>query len=211
MVFIKGRPIGLDLDDFLCVRGVRPDSQGYTNSVRPFEAITELNGQPLGSVPELRQAMGRIPNGAEMQVTLTAPYTKALTRGVPFGLSLTETMVVQSIQPQSQGQMRGVLANSRLVAVDGVGVTFAELPGALGPKPSGSEIDFTFVPPPFEAPNAEPVAIQANAVGTQQSAHAASAYNQAPAPLAQPARWSSSSQPAAPPPPPQRPSVPVRR
>ena len=42
VVFIKGRPIGLDLDDFLCVRGVRPDSQGYTNSVRPFEAITEL-------------------------------------------------------------------------------------------------------------------------------------------------------------------------
>ena len=42
VVFIKGRPIGLDLDNFLCVRGVRPDSQGYTNSVRPFEAITEL-------------------------------------------------------------------------------------------------------------------------------------------------------------------------
>jgi hypothetical protein len=25
--FVKGRPIGLDLDDFLCVRSVHPDSQ----------------------------------------------------------------------------------------------------------------------------------------------------------------------------------------
>lgn len=33
--FVKGRPIGLDLDDFLCVRSVHPDSQVYSEK-SPF-------------------------------------------------------------------------------------------------------------------------------------------------------------------------------
>jgi len=164
VTFIKGRPIGLDLDDFLCVRSVHSNSQGYSNNIKRFEAICEVNGQAVSTVPDLRTAMGRIPNNAEMMITLVSPYVKPLTKGQPFGLSLTEGMVVQSIAAGSQAATRGVIVNSRLVAVDDVSVNFSELAAALGGKPAGQDIDFTFVPPldfdlaPAAVPAATPVA-----------------------------------------------------
>ena len=49
-----------------------------------------------------------------LKVTLVPAYTKRLIKGQPFGLSLTESMVVQSVNAGSQGATQGVLPNSRL-------------------------------------------------------------------------------------------------
>ena len=53
-----------------------------------------------------------------MLLTFLAPMAHTLEKGVPFGLSLTEGMVVQGIAPHSQAADRGVLLGSRLVAID---------------------------------------------------------------------------------------------
>ena len=116
--FIKGRPIGLDLDDHLCVRSMHPHSQGANQGIARFETIVEINTSPVKSVAELRANMSRIPNNRAMLLTFLAPMAHTLEKGVPFGLSLTEGMVVQGIAPHSQAADRGVLLGSRLVAID---------------------------------------------------------------------------------------------
>ena len=185
--FVKGRPIGLDLDDFLCVRSVHLDSQGHANHIARFEAITQINGSPVLSVPELRQAMSRIPNAAQMSMTLVPPYVKVLRKGIPFGMSLTANMLVQAVLPGTQAAAKGILVRSRLVAVDDVSVTFSELAAALGPKAGGADIDFTFVPPVGPS-------------SSSSSAPPSSSY----APAASPSSSSSSHQP---PPPPSQPTT----
>jgi hypothetical protein len=73
-------------------------------------------------------------------MTIVSPYIRHLTKGQPFGLSLTESMIVQSIASTSQAVTRGVKVNSRLVAVDNQSVTFSELAGVLGSKPNGQGV-----------------------------------------------------------------------
>jgi hypothetical protein len=75
-----------------------------------------------------------------MTMTIVSPYIRHLTKGQPFGLSLTESMIVQSIASTSQAVTRGVKVNSRLVAVDNQSVTFSELAGVLGSKPNGQGV-----------------------------------------------------------------------
>jgi hypothetical protein len=116
--FIKGRPIGLDLDDHLCVRSMHSHSQGANQGIARFETIVEINSSPVKSVAELRANMSRIPNNRTMLLTFLAPMVHTLEKGVPFGLSLTEGMIVQGVAPDSQAADRGVLLGSRLVAID---------------------------------------------------------------------------------------------
>jgi hypothetical protein len=201
VTFIKGRPIGLDLDDLLCVRSVHEDSQGFTNRINRFETIVELNGESVSSVSELRQAMGRIPNQAVMEMAFSSPYVRPLTKGIPFGLSLTDAMVVQAIAPGTQAVAKGVLLNSRLVAVNDQSVTFPELAGALGAVPAGADIDFTFVPPSMIDSGRAP--------SQQQQRQQYPAGGQRPSMTAQPSQALARASPAGPPPPPAR--APMRR
>ena len=100
--FIKGRPLGLDIDDNLCVRAVHPDSQGEAKGIGPFWSITELNGKPIASALELRQGMSHFSKMAEMTMTLLLPYNVTLLKGPSMGLSFTDALLVHSIAPDSQ-------------------------------------------------------------------------------------------------------------
>ena len=116
--FVKGRPIGLDLDDHLCVRGTHSNSQGFEKGIKTFETIIEINASPVKSVAELRANMSRIPNNTTMALTFLRPVLRELQKGTPFGLSLTEGMYVKKIAAGTQAATKGILLHSRLLSMN---------------------------------------------------------------------------------------------